>query len=232
MTVKITKPEINVREQLTELKTAVASSASSGPVEAVYNVSGDQVFGSTSLGAAAYGGNNYNQLLFIDGSTNGTKIRIGKTSSATDHLNVYNLYNNGHVRLMATTAAGATVTMLDAYPAGGVSVTGDFTASGNITAYSDKRLKEEIRPIDNALDKVQQISGKTFSRNDLIDTNRRYAGVIAQEIEAVLPEAVSETMDGTKTVDYNGTIALLIESIKELKTEVDKLNGRLSDLGA
>jgi len=226
MTVTITKPEINIREQLTELKTAVASSdssASSGQVEAVYNVSGDQVLGSTSLGAAAYGGNNYNQLLFIDGSTNATKIRIGKTSAGTDHLNVYNLYNNGHVRLMATTTAGATVTMLDADPAAGVSITGAITASDNITAYSDKRLKEEIRPIDNALDKVQQISGKTYSRNDLIDTNRRYAGVIAQEIEAVLPEAVSETMDGTKTVDYNGTIALLIESIKELKAEVDDL---------
>ena len=49
----------------------------------------------------------------------------------------------------------------------------------------------------------------------------------AQEIEAVLPEAVSETMDGTKTVDYNGTIALLIESIKELKAEVDELKSKL-----
>jgi len=105
----------------------------------------------------------------------------------------------------------------------GVSITGALTASDNITAFSDKRLKEEIRPIDNALDKVQQISGNTYSRNDLIDTNRRYAGVIAQEIEAVLPEAVSETLRGTKTVDYNGTIALLIESIKELKAEVDDL---------
>ena len=113
----------------------------------------------------------------------------------------------------------------------GVSITGALTASDNITAFSDKRLKEEIRPIDNALDKVQQISGKTYSRNDLIDTNRRYAGVIAQEIEAVLPEAVTETLRGTKTVDYNGTVALLIESIKELKAEVDELKSKMEVRG-
>ena len=106
---------------------------------------------------------------------------------------------------------------------------GHFTATGNVTAYSDKRLKENIKPIEGAINKVQQISGNTYTRNDLKDPSRSYAGVIAQEVEVVLPEAVSESEDGIKTVDYNSVIALLIESVKELKTEVDDLKNQLDE---
>ena len=104
---------------------------------------------------------------------------------------------------------------------------GHFTATGNVTAYSDKRLKDDIQPIEGALEKVSTLSGNTYQRNDLLDKDpeRRYAGVIAQEVEVVLPEAVSESEDGTKTVDYNAVIALLVESIKELKAEVEQLKG-------
>ena len=104
---------------------------------------------------------------------------------------------------------------------------GHFTATGNITAYSDIRLKEDIKPIEDAVSKVQQLTGNTYTRNDLKDADRRYGGVIAQEVEFVLPEAVSESEDGTKTVDYNAMIALLVESIKELKAEVDDLKAQL-----
>ena len=100
---------------------------------------------------------------------------------------------------------------------------GHFTATGNITAYSDIRLKEDIKPIEDAVSKVQQLTGNTYTRNDLKDPDRRYGGVIAQEVEVVLPEAVSDSEDGTKTVDYNAVIALLVESIKELKAEIDEL---------
>jgi len=104
---------------------------------------------------------------------------------------------------------------------------GHFTATGNVTAYSDRRLKDDIQPIEGALEKVGTLSGNTYQRNDLLDKDpeRRYAGVIAQEVEVVLPEAVSESEDGTKTVDYNAVIALLVESIKELKAEVEQLKG-------
>jgi hypothetical protein len=104
---------------------------------------------------------------------------------------------------------------------------GHFTATGNVTAYSDRRLKDDIQPIEGALEKVGTLSGNTYQRNDLLDKDpeRRYAGVIAQEVEVVLPEAVSDSEDGTKTVDYNAVIALLVESIKELKAEIDELKG-------
>jgi hypothetical protein len=104
----------------------------------------------------------------------------------------------------------------------GLYVYGSLTASANVTAYSDIRVKDNVKQIEGALDKVQAIRGVTYNRTDLEDTERRYGGVIAQEIEKVLPEAIFES-DDRKAVDYNATIGLLIEAIKELKAEVETL---------
>ena len=103
---------------------------------------------------------------------------------------------------------------------------GSLTAGGNITAYSDRKVKDNIEPITNALNKVQQLNGVTFNRIDLSDKTKRYGGLIAQDIEKVLPEAVDG--DDIKRVDYNATIGLLVEAIKELKTEVDSLKTQLA----
>ena len=107
-----------------------------------------------------------------------------------------------------------------------VNVAGSIIAGGNVTAYSDRRIKENIEPITNALSKVQQLNGVTFNRSDLSDKTKRYAGLIAQDIEVVLPEAVEGT--STLRVDYNATIGLLVEAIKELKTEVDNLKAKIA----
>jgi Chaperone of endosialidase len=94
--------------------------------------------------------------------------------------------------------------------------TGDLTASGNITATSDERVKSNIRTIDNALDKVCKLRGVYFDKDDRAST-----GVIAQEVERVLPEVVT---DGEyKSVAYGNMVGLLIESIKDLKAEIDLL---------
>ena len=105
---------------------------------------------------------------------------------------------------------------------------GSFTATGNITAYSDRRVKRDFEPIENALEKVSQLEGMTYIRTDISDGNRRYAGLIAQDVEKVLPEAVSE-VEEHKVLDYNGTIGLLVEAIKELKEEVASLKAKLKD---
>lgn len=99
---------------------------------------------------------------------------------------------------------------------------GSITATDNVTAYSDIRIKANVETIPNALDKLDQIRGVTFTRIDLDDKEQRYAGVIAQEIEAVLPEAVRNFGD-IKAVDYNATIGLLIQAVKELRDEVEML---------
>ena len=111
--------------------------------------------------------------------------------------------------------------------------TGEIRATNNITAFysSDKRLKENIVNIPNALDKVMDINGVEFdwSANyikehggeDELFNRKHQVGVIAQEVEKVLPEVVADRPDGYKAVRYEQLVPLLIEAIKELKTEID-----------
>jgi hypothetical protein len=97
-----------------------------------------------------------------------------------------------------------------------IASTGDFTAVGNVTAYSDRRLKSNIRTIDNALDKVTAMRGVYFDKD-----GKASVGVIAQEIEEVLPEVV---LDGDyKSVAYGNIVGVLIEAIKQLRAEIDEL---------
>ena len=84
---------------------------------------------------------------------------------------------------------------------------------------SDERLKENIKPIENALDKVKQLDGKTYN---FICKSEPDAGVIAQDLEKILPEAVIE-QNGIKYVKYEAVIALLVNAVKELARKVDNV---------
>jgi len=117
----------------------------------------------------------------------------------------------------------------------GVSITGNMTASQDVIAYSDEKLKDNVQVIENAIQKVKQVRGVTFTRNDLEDTEKRHTGVIAQEVEKVLPEVVNyETGEfGTteiKTVAYGNMVGLLIEAIKEQQETIEKLTSRINDI--
>ena len=102
---------------------------------------------------------------------------------------------------------------------------GNLSVNGDITAYStsDQRLKDNIIPIPNSLNKVISISGNIFDWNEISGKTGTEAGVIAQEVLKVLPEAVTTRSDGYLAVKYEQLIPLLIEAIKDLKTEVDEL---------
>jgi len=110
--------------------------------------------------------------------------------------------------------------------------TGEIRATGDITAYysSDIRLKENITPIPNALEKVNQISGNTYDWKDGYDEIHSHkgndVGVIAQEIENVLPQIVTNRDNGYKAVQYEKIIPLLIEAIKELSAKVKELENK------
>lgn len=111
---------------------------------------------------------------------------------------------------------------------GSLDARGDVTATGEVTAYSDIRLKENIQVIPDALGKVLQLRGVTFTR---IDTKTHGTGVIAQEVQKVLPEAVKMGHeDDILTVNYGSMVGLLIESIKDLKAELDAVKAELAEL--
>ena len=103
----------------------------------------------------------------------------------------------------------------------GNNLSGSFTATGNITAYSDASLKSNVSSIQDALETVAKLRGVSFTRNDL--NNEKQIGFIAQEIEAEVPEVVFQLDNGIKTVAYGNVVALLVEAIKELKAEVEEL---------
>ena len=112
--------------------------------------------------------------------------------------------------------------------ASGVDIAGALTVTGDITAYysSDKRLKTNIDAIESPLTKLSKISGYTFDWREEhgVHTNKgRDIGVIAQEIEEVLPEIVVERDNGYKAVRYEKIVALLIECIKEQQVQIDEL---------
>ncbi len=109
---------------------------------------------------------------------------------------------------------------------------GDLHCDGDVIAFStttasDIKLKENITPVENALDKVKQLTGVEF---DWKKDGSRSAGVIAQDVEKVLPQAVKtvtglNTDEEHKVVNYDSLHALLIEAVKELSAEIEILKG-------
>lgn len=149
-------------------------------------------------------------ILFYADNSGGTSQLVAQFGVGTD--NAAYLYAGGSTKLNTTAA--------------GVSVTGTLTASSNITAYSDARLKEDVQVIPDALNKVVQLRGVTFKRKD---TGERQVGVIAQEVQKVLPEAVIQGEEYL-SVAYGNMVGLLIESIKELNDKVDSLQEEVTEL--
>ena len=148
----------------------------------------------------------------IVANTDGSLYLQNLTSGAAEN-NLKATGNAGVILYFDNSAKVETVT-------GGCNITGDLTATGNVTAYSDERLKTDIKTIDNAVDIVNNLRGVTYTRKD---TNEKGVGVIAQEIEDVLPQVVQ---DGEyKSVAYGNIVGVLIEAVKELKAEIEELKG-------
>jgi len=151
----------------------------------------------------------------------GTTTTINSTTVSINDKNL----------LLADSAADATAANGAGITIGGADATFNYASVGdkwvankqvdapNFNSTSDIRLKENIETINNALDKVSDLNGVTFTWKE---NGKSSMGVIAQEVEKVAPEVISET-NGYKAVNYDGLIGLLIESIKELKQEIEAL---------
>jgi len=106
-------------------------------------------------------------------------------------------------------------------------VSGSIKATGTVVQGSDERLKEDIAPIDNALSRINHIDGVFFKYKDSGDKS---VGFVAQQIQKVLPEVVSEDNNGYLGVNYSGVTAVLVEAIREQSSIISDLESRLSKL--
>ena len=161
--------------------------------------------------------------IYMSSSGNGTwGGRVA--GETTSDYNMYFRMTGGTNRGFVFSAGSAGTTKV-----AGIDASGNGRFIGDVVAYSssDARLKENLEVIPNALDKVQALSGYTFDWNDKQDAyevGKRDVGVIAQDVEAVLPEVVVDReLTGYKAVNYEKLVPLLIEAIKELKAEVETL---------
>lgn len=108
---------------------------------------------------------------------------------------------------------------------GNTAVTGQITATGDVIAFlsSDKRLKDDLNKISNSKEILDNISGYSFTWNEKSDRNGKDLGVIAQDVQEVLPEIVNERDNGYLAVDYVKLIPVLIEEVKRLNKEIEAL---------
>ena len=160
----------------------------------------------------------------------GTGIDVAADAISVDVSDfMTNGVNNRVLTATGTDAMNAEANMT--FDGSTLAVTGAITATGDVTAFStsDKNLKQNIVNIDNSLDKVSKLNGVYYNwtkealekNNNLVD--KKEVGVIAQDVETVLPELVATREDGTKAVRYERMCALLIECVKDLKNQIDEL---------
>ena len=149
------------------------------------------------------------QVLQTDGSGNFSFVSLAAGTTYTGGTGI--------------TVSGSTITCTVDTPAevglrnlssNGNSLSGNFTASGNITAYSDRRLKSDIETIPDALSKVAKMRGVNFTMKD---TGARSTGVIAQDLQSVIPEAVHTNDDGYLSVAYGNLVGVQLRPSKTLR---------------
>ena len=175
-----------------------------------------------------------------DGGSNITMLRLDASSAGEAHFNdsvfsgtgLYGLNADDHIQMVNDTRIDFTINGNNEFR---FEADGDFHADADVIAYSttvsDERLKENIQPIEDALSKVSQLNGVTFTYKA---DGKESAGLIAQDVEKVLPSAISEKQlplkidDGVeyKVLQYDQTIGLLVEAIKELTAKVEELENK------
>ncbi len=143
------------------------------------------------------GSESTNGVIYLRNSSNSNTVRINTSGNS--------YFNGGNVGIGNTS------------PSQKLHVTGSILASSDVVAFSDKKLKENIKTLDGS--KVYDMRGVSFTRKD---TGKDSSGVIAQEIQKIAPELVTDN-DGTLSVAYGNLTGYLIEAVKELKIEIEEL---------
>ena len=206
------------------------------------------VSGSAQIDGSALGSNKTITVGSTSITLGGTATTIAGLSSVTSTTFVGALTGNASTATTAgtvTTAAQSAITSVGtltgltvsgATATGALTVTGAITATGDITAFSasDIRFKENITAIQSPIEKIKMISGNTYDwkaeNKDIHGFEGNDVGVIAQEIEVVLPQLVVTRDNGYKAVKYDKLVALLIEGIKEQQKQIEDLSNKINKL--
>ena len=164
-------------------------------------------------------GNTYFNLL--SPNNNETAVLFGKASDAAAGGIVYN--NTANLNSLDFRTNGNITRML-------IYSNGNAWLQGTLTQNSDVRLKKDIIPLQNSLQKIIQLNGYTYHwKNETLDNNLQ-TGVLAQEVQKLFPELVAENKDGILAVNYSGLIPVMIESIKEQQQQIDELKKLVTQL--
>jgi hypothetical protein len=156
-------------------------------------------------------------------------VRVIRNAGSANLDGMYIGYGNsssGTTRIYGGGSTGNNVT---------IDASGNLVASGNVTAYSDRKLKTNIQTIKNALKTISKLRGVTF---DWIESGQKSVGMIAQEVEEIIPELITESevkgpedkepTDVIKSLDYSKMVAILIEAIKEQQERIEALEEKLN----
>ena len=153
-------------------------------------------------------------------------------ANLTDKLNVFATTTSAQFAEVISDETGTGSLVFNASPTfTGTITAAEIAASGNVTSpffysQSDINLKKDVVPIVNALDIVKQLGGYSFKWKH---NEAESFGLIAQYVEQVLPMLIGTTPDGSKTVLYNGIIALLLEAIKAQQVQIDEIKAKLDE---
>lgn len=132
-------------------------------------------------------------------------------------------FTGSSISMGSLVVTGGNIGIGTASPSYPLHISGGLYASGDITAFSDNRLKKDVQTINNALEKVSNLRGVYYTH---AETNERGLGVIAQEIKGIVPEVISDKGEYLG-VAYGNLVGLLIEAIKELTQRVQTLEEKM-----
>jgi hypothetical protein len=194
-------------------------------------IEGDATADDTAQLIVASGGVDNNAIIhFTDddggqvnaiGALEGNMLTFASQNELVFKTDTSSILGNTNTRM--TIDSSGDVGIGDTTPSYKLDVAGTIRATGDVIAFSDVRVKENIKTIKSSLDKVSRLRGVEFNK---IGEDEKSIGVIAQEIEKVIPEVVKTDDEGMKSVAYGNISGLLIEAIKELKAEVDLLKSK------
>lgn len=145
---------------------------------------------------------------------NQEKLSINSSGALT----VDSLITTTSITSGTTISSGSSISSTTTISSGGnLSVTGTIYASGDITAFSDATLKTDVMPIKNALNKIESLTGVTYTKD-----GKPSIGLIAQNVQSIIPEAVQSNGEHL-SVAYGNLVGVLIQAIKELNAEIKNL---------